>query len=130
MTYFDLARRPSGCLCGRPLPPVAGGGTGSAPRLCIIAAVVFGLLPIGVGCGQLPPSRPRPLLRRELAEAVFDGAQAREFKAEPNSFAVISTMGMTRSYAMRVGPMTPSTPTTSWSIVYGAATILQSSSMV
>jgi hypothetical protein len=27
------------------------------------------------------------------------------------SFAVMSTIGMTRSYAMRVGPITPSVPT-------------------
>src|SRR5688572_1897288 len=44
------------------------------------------------------------------------GAQPREFKAEPSMRAAMSTTGMTRSYAMRVGPMTPSTPTTrsSW----------------
>ena len=34
-------------------------------------------------------------------------ASAREFKAAPSSLAVISTMGITRSYAMRVGPITP-----------------------
>src|SRR5262249_47472144 len=40
------------------------------------------------------------------------GLQRREFKAAPSNFAVRSTMGITRSYAMRVGPMTPSTPIT------------------
>ena len=54
-----------------------------------------------------------PDLSRGQVGATGMATQAREFKAEPSSFAVMSTMGMMRSYAMRVGPMTPSTPTTS-----------------
>jgi hypothetical protein len=38
------------------------------------------------------------------------GSHPFEFKADPNNLAVRSTIGMTRSYASRVGPITPSTP--------------------
>ena len=44
------------------------------------------------------------------------GVPQADFKAAPNIFAVMSTIGITRSYAIRVGPITPSTPTTVLSI--------------
>src|SRR4029077_11949247 len=44
-----------------------------------------------------------------------------------SSFAVTSTIGITRSYAMRVGPITPTAPTTSPSPLSGEVTTLTSS---
>ncbi len=80
---------------------------------------------VSVRADSLQPQRSQPVRR-------WAGYRAypREFRAEPSSLAVMSTMGMTRSYAMRVGPMTPRTPTISLSRVYGAMTMLQSSRMV
>jgi len=64
---------------------------------------------------QEPPT-PRGPKAYWLCDSTFD-----------SSFAVMSTIGITRSYAMRVGPMTPSVPMTLPSTVYGATTMLMSS---
>ena len=49
---------------------------------------------------------------RAMATALAaQGHEALWLSAFDNNRAVISTMGMTRSYAMRDGPMTPSVPT-------------------
>ncbi len=68
--------------------------------------------PVGQELGEIGPySRGRRRRRRaEIDEK--DAFQCCE-SAEDRSFAVTSTIGTTRSYAMRVGPITPTVPTTS-----------------
>jgi hypothetical protein len=51
--------------------------------------------------------------RRRRAEIDEENALQCCESALESSFAVMSTIGITRSYAMRVGPMTPTVPTTS-----------------
>ena len=54
------------------------------------------------GIGPCPS---RSVSRRHSADQAW-------LNALETSLAVMSTIGMTRSYAMRVGPITPSVPTT------------------
>ena len=81
-----IAERRVGCDSTRPSPPRRGARTRRRSRRSSCALRCAGLR-----------------LKRSLSCCVI---------ALDRSLAVRSTIGMTRSYAMRVGPMTPSVPTT------------------
>ena len=63
--------------------------------------------------GEVAPHRFRRRRRRRAEVDEEDAAGQCCDNALERSFAVMSTIGMTRSYAIRVGPITPTVPTTS-----------------
>src|SRR5258706_12056472 len=81
---------------------------------------------VGEEFGEVPADRPRRRRGRRAEIDEKDFFQCCESALE-RSLAVTSTIGTTRSYAMRVGPMTPTVPTTSPSTLYGEVTTLTSS---